>query len=104
MATLIRVRDGSGDYGSRVEALEWNDDRTLKGIVGNRPIVGCSLLVGSMTARSYSYQDYWLTTLVSEILSEKPGEIRFMTVNGSEYLFEYDGEIPEFKEAAKLTI
>jgi hypothetical protein len=43
------------------------------------------MLVGSVTARSYSDQDYWLTTKVTEILEEeeKDGQlyVRFKTGN-----------------------
>lgn len=90
MARLKRLSDGAGDSGSRVEAIRWNDDGTLKCVEGNRPIIGCSMLVGSVTARSYSYQDYWLTTPVTEILEELMDEdgslmyVRFKTGN-SEY-------------------
>jgi hypothetical protein len=46
------------------------------------------MLVGSITARSYSDQDYFLTTTVTEILEEITNEqthyIRFRTGN-SEY-------------------
>lgn len=71
MPELRRISDGAGDCGARVEAIEWNEDGTFKEIKGHRPIVGCSLLVGSITARSYSNQDYWLTTPITEILEEE---------------------------------
>lgn len=84
MATLRRTRDGAGDSGARVDAIEWNEDGTFKRVAGHEPIVGCSLLVGSVTARSYSDQDYWLTTVVTEILEKREGYCRFKTGN-SEY-------------------
>jgi len=71
MAQIRRIKDGKGDEGSRVEAITWNEDGTIKAIIDNKPVVGCSLLVGSVTARSYSDKDYWLTTEVTEILEEK---------------------------------
>lgn len=71
MATLRRLSDGAGDQGSRVEAIQWNEDGTFKEVVDNKPTVGCSFLVGSITARTYSDHDYWLTTPVTEILEEK---------------------------------
>ena len=88
MPTLKRTKDGAGDSGARVEAIAWNDDGTFKEVVDNKPVVGCSLLVGAVTARSYSSQDYWLTTIVTEILEEREGYIRFKTGN-SEYEFTY---------------
>ncbi len=71
MAILRRIKDGAGDQGARIEAISWNEDDTFKAVEGNRPIVGCSLLVGSISARSYSNQDYWLTTRVTEIIEEQ---------------------------------
>jgi hypothetical protein len=84
MAKLQRVSDGAGDIGSRVEAISWNEDGTFKEVAGHRPIVGCSLLVGSLTARSYSDKDYWLTTKVTQIIEEREDYVRFKTEN-SEY-------------------
>jgi len=74
MATLKRLRDGAGDIGARVEAIKWNEDGTFREVIGNKPVVGCSLLVGSVTARTYREQDYWLTTEITEILEEKYSE------------------------------
>jgi hypothetical protein len=68
MATLRRMSDGAGDGGARSEAIKWNEDGTFNSVVSNRPTIGCSMLVCSVTARSYSGQDYWLTTAVTEIL------------------------------------
>jgi hypothetical protein len=87
MASLKRVHDGAGDQGARVEAIRWNEDGTFKGVEGDRPIVGCSLLVGSITARSYSNQDYWITTKVTEILDEREDYVRFKTGNSEYELF-----------------
>lgn len=78
---LRRVSDHYGDTGARSEAIEWNEDRTVKQIVSNRPTIGCSMLVGAMTARSYSGQDYWLTTPVTEILEEEENYVKFKTTN-----------------------
>ena len=95
MPTLIKIHpDGREEFkeqGQRVEAIAWNEDRTFKEVVDSKPVVGCSLLVGSVTARSYSSQDYWLTTVVTEILEEEKDDkgylkfVRFKTKN-SEYL------------------
>jgi hypothetical protein len=91
MPTLIKIhQDGREEFkeqGARVEAIAWNEDRTYKEVVDSVPVVGCSLLVGSVTARSYSAQDYWLTTVVTEILEDRRSEdgmielIRFKTEN-----------------------
>jgi len=85
MARLIRESDGEGESGARSEAIQWNEDGTFDKVISNRPVVGCSMLVGSVTARSYSTQDYWLTTKVTEILEEKEENgilyVRFKTGN-----------------------
>lgn len=89
--TLYKLlNNGEKEYkesGSRVEAISWNDDRSFNSVVDHKPTVGCSLLVGSVTARSYSDQDYWLTTLVTEIIEETSEHIKFKTQN-SEYILE----------------
>ena len=54
MAILKRVSDGKGDQGSRVEAIKWDKVKGTTEVVGHKPIIGCALLVGSVTARSYS--------------------------------------------------
>ena len=84
MATLKRVSDGKGDQGGLSQAIKWNEDSTFKEVVSDRPTIGCSMYVGSVTARSYSYQDYWLTTEITEILEEKDDYVKFKTKN-SEY-------------------
>jgi hypothetical protein len=91
MPTLIKIhsdgREEVKEQGQRVEAIAWNEDRTFKEVIGSVPVIGCSILVGSVTARSYSAQDYWLTTVVTEILEEekdKEGKylrVKFKTEN-----------------------
>ena len=82
---LKRVSDGAGDVGSLSQAIKWNEDDTFKEVVNYFPTIGCSMLVGSMTARSYSNSDYWITTPVVEILEEIKNDdtfyIRFKTKN-----------------------
>lgn len=89
MAKLIRTRDSEGDSGARCEAIRWDEKGTFKEVVGNRPVVGCSMLVGSLTARSYSDRDYWLTTKVTEILEEREDYVKFKTGNSTYELFLY---------------
>ena len=87
MATLRRVSDGAGDSGPLVQALQYNDDGTFKEVVDDKPVVGCCLLVGSLVARTYSNQDYWITTPILEILEEREGYVRFKTQNSEYELF-----------------
>lgn len=81
MARLVRESDGEGYFGSRVEA--W--DRTTGEMVGNQPIIGKCLLVGTMTAGMFSSRDWWRTTEITEFLEEKDDYLRFKTVSGSTY-------------------
>lgn len=94
---LRRISDGKGDSGALSQAIAWNEDKTFKEVAGHKPIVGCSIKVGSVTARSYSNQDWWLTTPITEILEEIENEdiqyIRFKTGN-SEYEW-WNGTYPK---------
>jgi hypothetical protein len=85
MAILRRVSDGKGDQGSNVEAIRFNEEGKVEHKQTNKPLVGWALRVGSVTARSYSNQDWWMTTVVTEILEEKESEeglyIKFKTGN-----------------------
>jgi hypothetical protein len=87
MADLVKIhpdgREELKDGGARVEAIRWNADSTFKEIAGHKPIIGCSILVGSVTARSYSNQDYWLTTPVTKILKKTKKYIMFETENST---------------------
>ena len=88
---LRRLRDNVEEHGGRSEAIAWKEDGTYDKVVSHIPTVGCSILVGSVTARTYANQDYWLTTKVTEIIEEKMNEeglfefVRFKTQN-SEYI------------------
>ncbi len=86
--TLRRTKDGKGDSGVRSESIKWTIEGKFDKIDGEIPIIGNSMLVGSLSARSYSHQDYWLTTPIIEILEEIKNDdvhyIRFLTEN-SEY-------------------
>ena len=87
MARLQRCRDGTGDEGSCVRAWKYDPEgKKERKIVGNEPIVGCSLEVGSLTARTMQWQDFWLTTEITEIIEHKDNYWRFKTGN-SEYEF-----------------
>jgi hypothetical protein len=81
MAILKRVSDGKGDMGACSQAIEFDEDGKFKRVVASMPTVGYSMLVGSVTARSYSDQDYWLTTPVTELLVDEPDYVKFRTGN-----------------------
>lgn len=75
--SLTRESDGAGDSGPMSEAL---DAKSFK-VMGNRPIIGCCMRVGSHYARTMDHQDWWLTTAVVEILEENENFVRFKTKN-----------------------
>jgi hypothetical protein len=78
MYKLKRTRDGAGQVGRYSNAIRWNEDDTFKEVDGDRPKVGCSMLVFQ------SMMSDWLTTVVTEILEDTPNYVRFKTKN-SEY-------------------
>jgi hypothetical protein len=81
MATLIRLNDNKTVSGKNVDAVKWKEDNTFGAVVGHKPVVGSSVLVGN------SIFDYWLTTVVTEILEEREDEegkqtyVKFKTLN-----------------------
>jgi hypothetical protein len=83
MARLIRDRDGEGYFGSRVEAL----DRTTGECVGNEPMIGYCLLVGTMTAGMFSSRDWWRTSEITEITEATDEYMKFKTKNSSYTLY-----------------
>jgi gentisate 1,2-dioxygenase len=79
MATLTRHRDGEGFSGSRIQSI----DPVTGKHVSHEPTVGLCLLVGSMTAGTFSSRDWWMTTPITEIVSEGDGEMVFKTGNST---------------------
>jgi hypothetical protein len=79
MPILTRDRDGEGYHGSRVEAI---DPETGK-VVGHEPMVGKCLLVGTLTAGTFSTRDWWCTSPITEIISVTNEEMRFKTGNST---------------------
>lgn len=77
--SLRRTRDGAGDSGGMSLAI------TKEGEILNnsRPIVGAAMRVGAAYARSYSMQDYWQTTPITNITLDTPEEVHFETGNSS---------------------
>ena len=86
MYSLKRVRDGAGDSGTMCKIIEWDKEteRAVEITENARPKVGVSIMVGSHSARSYSNQDWWMTTVITEIIEDTGDYVRFRTGN-SEY-------------------
>jgi hypothetical protein len=68
--SLRRQRDGAGDSGPMSSAIFYNEYGQPERIENARPFVGAVMIVGTYMARSYSAQDYWQTTPVTEIIRE----------------------------------
>ena len=79
---LCRVRDGAGDCGSMSKAV-WEDGDDVKEEDDAKPRVGVGMVVGSWRARSFSNQDYWITTPVTEIIEEDEKYVKFKTKNST---------------------
>ena len=77
MPTLKRLNDGKIVTGKGVTAIKWNKDKSFKEEAGKKPTLGCSVLLFN------SITDHWLTTIVTEILEEKEGYVKFKTENST---------------------
>lgn len=95
--SLKREGDGKGDIGSRSQAIAWSKDGRMKKIVSHYPTLGCSMLVGSVTARSYSNQDYWITTAITEIIEEiKDEDVEYVKFKTGNSVYEWwSGKYPK---------
>ena len=95
---MFRTRDQMGDSGTMSMALVPTYDENGKVVdvqyVDNaRPQVGYVMRVGSGYARSYSAQDWWQTTVITEILEDTINE------DGSEYVrFKTGNSIYEWRK------
>jgi hypothetical protein len=65
---LVRESDGAGDSGPMCQILDFESYKPIEG--ETYPRVGCGVRVGSYMARTYSGQDWWQTSPVTEILEE----------------------------------
>ncbi len=86
MPSMFRESDGAGDSGAMSQAI-YRDPETGEPKIDNgaRPRVGVKMRVGSITARSYSSQDWWLTNYITEIIEDYGDFVRFKTGSNSIY-------------------
>lgn len=96
---MYRVRDGRGDSGTMSMALVPTYDHDTGKVINveyidnARPQVGYVMRVGSGYARSYSAQDWWQTTVITEILEDR------VETDGSEYVkFKTGNSIYEWRK------
>lgn len=69
-----------GDSGSMSIAERLNCDNKLESHHNSKPLLGYSMIVGSVTGRSYSNQDFWITTPVKKIVDEWLDEQNILNV------------------------
>lgn len=75
---LIRESDGAGDSGPMCQIL---DSESYQPIPNEQyPKVGCGVRVGSFYGRTYSAQDWWQTSPITEILEETINDEGYWTV------------------------
>lgn len=86
MYSLKRVRDGAGDSGGMSMAI-WKENEEVKVEHNARPRIGVAMRVGSIHARSYQHQDWWQTTLISEIISDEPKKVVFKTSTANQSVY-----------------
>lgn len=88
--SMYRTRDRAGDSGPMSMAIVPKPEGGYPITEDNaRPRVGVAMRVGSIYARMFVAQDWWQTTLITEILEDRIEEdgseyVRFRTGN-SEY-------------------
>ena len=84
MASMYST-DGRGDAGAMSMALHVGDDGNVVYEHNVRPRVGVAMRVGSLAGRTYSSQDYWQTSLITEIIEDTEDQVVFNTRSGSTY-------------------
>jgi len=84
--SLLRTNpdDPKGDSGNMSMAL-WREDHMPKHEENARPRVGVAMRVGSYIARPFMDEDWWQTSLITDILEDTPDRVLFKTISGSEY-------------------
>lgn len=76
---------GRGDGGAMSMAIYKGDDGELVFEHDTRPRVGVAMRVGSLFGRTFSSQDWWQTTIITEIVEDTPDKVVFKTNSGSVY-------------------
>lgn len=81
MYSLRRERDNEGDAGGMSMAIWFDENNELQTKQNARPRVGVAMRVGSVYARTYQEQDWWQTSLITEIIEDREDYVRFRTGN-----------------------
>lgn len=77
MRYYLYREDGEGDSGGMSMTFLSGADVEIKHDA--RPEVGRQIRVGSISARSYQYQDWWQTSPILEIIDDMPDKVVFKT-------------------------
>ena len=91
-----------GDSGGMSDAMFVDAERTITWKHDTEPLIGGGMRVGSRYARTMSWQDYWTTTPVVEIISREVVTedeqttlvVKFKTQSGSIYTWKEFGYAP----------
>lgn len=81
MYSLRREGDNEGDAGGMSMALWFDEQGEIQHQYNARPKVGVAMRVGSIFARTYQDQDWWQTSLITEIIEDREDYVRFRTGN-----------------------
>ena len=79
---LKRLNDGLTKTGSRVQYIEWDENSSEGKSFHDDVKVGRSLMLEPRM------QFTWLTTIITEIVEQRPGYIKFQTQNSTYELIE----------------
>ena len=80
--TLKRLNDGLTKTGSKVQYVEWDENTSEDNLLHDDIKVNRSLILNPGTNFT------WLTTIITEIVEQKPGYIKFQTKNSTYELIE----------------
>jgi len=76
---LIRHRDGLTKIGNKADWIEWDEDTSAGKKLHTEPAIGRSFVLDLGGPLTYT----WMTTTVTEIISNEPGKIEFKTKNSN---------------------
>jgi hypothetical protein len=83
----IEPADHAGDSGPMSNAVWLDENDQAQSDPDARPRVGAAIQVGSFYARSFQRQDWWRTSIITEILEDEEDKVIFKTRN-SKYLWQ----------------
>jgi hypothetical protein len=81
--TYSLTKEGNGSIGDSglMSIFIYEKDGNVEYEDNARPRVGGVMRVGSHYTRSYQNQDYWQTSMITEILEETDDTVKFKTLN-----------------------